>query len=131
MLVKVCGLTDVKAAREAAIAGVNYIGVLFSNLSPRMITLSLAKEIRNEVRQYGAEVVPVFVDETIEQIKYITSQLDIKIIQLHGDKVRAYCELLADKFQIIYVADNKVIPVCLKIDKDFILWDCCNPKPRS
>ena len=127
MLIKVCGLTNADTAKYTAIAGADYIGLLFSKVSPRNISLDLAKNITKAARDNGADVVGVFVDEDLEQIEHISKELDLKIIQLHGDKVRAFCEHLSDKFQIIYVADGMPLPHCLNPHKDFILYDGIDP----
>ena len=131
MLIKICGLTNADTAKYTAIAGANYIGLLFSKVSPRHISLDLAKEITSVVRANGAEVVAVFVDEDLEQILNISLELDLKIIQLHGDKVRALCDRLSDSFQIIYVADGNPLPACLNPHKDFILYDGIDPDHKT
>lgn len=123
MLIKICGITSATTAALAAKSGVDYIGLLFSACSPRQISLTLAREITVATRNAGSEVVGVFVDESLAQIEQIITTLDLKIIQLHGDKVRNFCAVLAPKYQIIYVATNEVIPTCLNVDKDFILYD--------
>lgn len=132
MLIKICGLTDANTAAQAAKSGADYIGLLFSAVSPRQITLAKAHEITQATRASGSDVVAVFVDESLEQIEQIAATLDLKIIQLHGDIVRGYCDILAPKFQIIYVDDGKPIPASLNPYKDFILYDnktSIYPKP--
>jgi phosphoribosylanthranilate isomerase len=123
MLIKICGLTSVDTAAMAAKSGADYIGLLFSACSPRQINLDTAREITKAVREAGSEVVAVFVDESLEQLEQIAITLDLKLIQLHGDKVRAFCDVLANKYQIIYVADGKELPASLNPNKDFIMYD--------
>lgn len=123
MLIKICGLTNANTAAQAVKSGADYIGLLFSALSVRQINLSVAEEITKATRAAGADVVAVFVDEDLVQIEKIATKLDLKIIQLHGDKVRAYCDVLAPKYQVIYVDDGKEIPASLDPYKDFILYD--------
>ena len=36
----------------------------------------------------------------LEQIEHISQVLDLKVIQLHGDKVRAFCDHLSDQRQL-------------------------------
>jgi phosphoribosylanthranilate isomerase len=43
--VKICGLTDVAAARQAAAAGADAIGLNFYERSPRCVTLDVARRI--------------------------------------------------------------------------------------
>ncbi|HMT02913.1 MAG TPA: tryptophan synthase subunit beta [Burkholderiales bacterium] len=123
MLIKICGINNVEIAKKAAIAGANYIGLLFSNISPRKIDINLAKEITKEVRASGAEVVAVFVDESLEEMLNIINELNLKLIQLHGNKVRALCDKLPEYLQIIYVVDGKELPPKLNPNKDFLLFE--------
>lgn len=126
VLVKVCGLTEPAIAEAAANLGVNYIGLLFSSLSPRQVDLNLAKQITAATRNGGADVVGVFVDECVDKIKEIIAYLDLRIIQLHGAKVRAYCNELAHQVKIIYVISDQidqVIPSTLSPEKDFLLFE--------
>lgn len=121
MLVKICGLTNPETARQTAILGADFIGLLFSSVSPRQVTLENAIEIAKSSRLGGAEVVGVFVDESFEQMNEIIDTLQLKIVQLHGDKVRAYCEKLNPELQIIYVVDGNPLPSNLNPHRDYLL----------
>jgi len=123
MLVKICGLTDPETAVMAVENGAEYIGLLFSKISPRAIPLSKAKEIAEAVRSAGAEPVAVFADENLEQMKSIIEALDLKIVQLHGDVPRQFCNALPRRLQMIYVADGKPIPSILDPERDFLLFE--------
>ena len=131
MLIKICGLTNVVTANQVALSGADYIGLIFSSVSPRQINLELAQEITNASRKAGAVVVGVFVDETLEEVLHIIKTLELKVIQLHGDTVRQYCETLKKTLlyiQIIYVVnDYNNIPDCLDTNEDFLLFDKVEP----
>lgn len=131
MLIKICGLTDVKTARMAALSGVNYIGLLFSKVSPRQIDLDLAKQITSAVRDAGAEVVGLFVDEDLAQAQSIIQELGLTIVQLHSDNARSYVDKLDKNLQIIYVTDGKELPACLDKFKDFLLFEKVEVKPQG
>ena len=62
MKVKICGLTDVDTALEAAKAGADFIGLVFAK-SRRQVTAEKAAEIIREVRKskIKTEIVGVFV----------------------------------------------------------------------
>jgi phosphoribosylanthranilate isomerase len=98
------------------------------------------------VREYGADVVGVFVDETLEEMEHIIKILDLKVVQLHGDKVRRECKNLASELKIIYVigkrsdeikgdedlthyVDEKIASLPKNLDplKDFLLFENCDP----
>ena len=69
MLIKICGLMDLDTARFAVKQGADYIGLLFSKVSTRALSLEKAKEIVAAVRAAGGEPVAVFADETLEEEK--------------------------------------------------------------
>lgn len=144
MLVKICGLTIAKNAKDAVLAGSDYIGVLFSKVSKRAISLDKAHEIVTIVRENGADVVGVFVDETLVEMQHIIKTLDLKIIQLHGDIVKKEAVNLDPSLKIIYaigkrsseLKDNedltayvqdemKNLPNNLNPFKDFLLFENC------
>ncbi len=131
MLIKICGLTNADTARKAALNGANYIGLLFSKISPRQISLDLALEITNAVRDAGSEVVGVFVDESLEQINHIIKYLNLNTVQLHGTKARQVCNLLDPNLHIIYVTDGNPLPDCLNVHKDFLLCEKHAPKKEE
>ncbi|MDQ5921360.1 MAG: tryptophan synthase beta chain [Pseudomonadota bacterium] len=131
MLIKICGVTNPHIARLSAINGADYIGLLFSSVSPRQINLDTAIPVCRAARDAGAEVVGVFVDEDFDQIQNIIDVLDLKLIQLHSDKVRAVCNLFDPKLQIIYVLSQEIkmqpLPSNLDSQKDFLLFENCSP----
>lgn len=129
MLIKICGLMDLDTARFAAKQGADYIGLLFSQVSTRAIDLEKAKEIVAAVRAAGGEPVAVFADETLEQMLAIIEALDLKIVQLHGDVPRSFCDALP--VQKIYVADGKPLPKSLDPKKDFLLFENHFENPKG
>ncbi|MBS0625712.1 MAG: tryptophan synthase subunit beta [Verrucomicrobia bacterium] len=129
MLIKICGLTDPETAYETALLGADYIGLLFSDLSPRKVDLENARRIADGARRGGAQVVGVFADETLERILHISEELKLEIVQLHGDVPRAAADLLP--MTKIYVADGKPLPVSLHPDRDFLLFENQKIEPQG
>ncbi|MBR1586713.1 MAG: phosphoribosylanthranilate isomerase [Kiritimatiellae bacterium] len=89
---KVCGITDAAFAVEAARRGIDYLGLIFAEGSPRRVTEEQAREIVAAVRRGGTPAVPagprfvgVFVGHDVEKIKEVASFVAIDVIQLHGD----------------------------------------------
>lgn len=121
MYVKICGLTDSDTARFAVRKGAQYIGLLFSSLSPRKIDLETAQKIVQAVREEGGEPVGVFADESLEEILTIAQALSLNIVQLHGDTPRQACEHLP--MRKIYVADGNPYPKNLDPATDFLLFE--------
>lgn len=130
MLVKICGITTPEMAKKVAASGVDYIGLLFTSHSPRQIDIATAKSIISAVKDYPTKVVGVFFDETPEQVAKIDAELNLDVIQLHGDLPRSGIVKFASK-PIIYVADGKDLPDVLNPTKDFILYEKIEPQTNS
>ena len=88
---KICGITDAAFAVEAARRGVDYLGLIFAERSPRRVTVEQARQIVASVRA-TTPVVPVvprfvgvFVSHSAEDIVKIATSLALDVIQLHGD----------------------------------------------
>lgn len=84
---KVCGITDAAFAVEAARRGVDYLGLIFAEGSPRRVTEVRAREIVGAVRQAGfaPRFVGVFVKHSVDEIAEIASRVGFEVIQLHGE----------------------------------------------
>ncbi len=84
---KVCGITDAAFAVEAARHGVDYLGLIFAEGSPRRVTEVRAREIVGAVRQAGfaPRFVGVFVKHSVAEIAEIASRVGFEVIQLHGE----------------------------------------------
>lgn len=107
MRVKICGIKNKVAARQAVEAGADFIGFVFAN-SKRQITKEEAKDIAETVPDQVKKV-GVFVNESKEVIEDIASTIGLDYVQLHGDESAAFCELLSypviKAFQINTEAD--------------------------
>lgn len=79
---KVCGTTSLGFALEAASRGVDYLGVIFAERSPRRIGLEAAAEIASKLR--GPRLIGVFAGNAIDEIESIAKRVPLDVIQLHG-----------------------------------------------
>ena len=84
---KVCGINDAAFAVEAARRGIDYLGLIFADGSPRRVTAEQGGEIAAAVREQGLapRFVGVFVDHSTSAIASIASAVRLDAIQLHGD----------------------------------------------
>jgi phosphoribosylanthranilate isomerase len=88
--VKICGITNLEDARQAAELGAWAIGLIFWEGTPRRCELDAAEEITAELRRQ-VEPVGVFVNATLDEIAYVADRCSLAIIQLHGDEGPAFC----------------------------------------
>ena len=83
--IKICGITSVKDARFASLAGADAIGLNFYDKSPRYIHLATAEEVMPAIPDSVTKV-GVFVNAAADEIKAIADRLDLEYLQLHGDE---------------------------------------------
>lgn len=88
--VKICGLTRVEDAVEAARLGVDAIGLVFYPKSPRNVSIARAAAIIAALPPF-VSVVGLFVDATREWVETVLSECAIDILQFHGDESPAFC----------------------------------------
>lgn len=79
---KICGITRLDDARFCAAEGVDYLGFVFFEDSPRCIEPGEVGEIVAWV--HGPRTVGVFVDENPERINAIVEMAGLDMVQLHG-----------------------------------------------
>ena len=89
---KVCGLSQPAHADYIYQAGAVYGGLIFTEKSPRFITLEQAKAITEQIK--GLNYVGVFVNENIEKVADYAKQLALFAVQLHGNEDQAYITTL-------------------------------------
>jgi phosphoribosylanthranilate isomerase len=83
--VKICGITNLKDARQAIEAGATFIGFNFYEGSPRYVTPSAAKRILQSLPK-KVKAVGVFVNETENKMLTIVRQIGLSHVQLHGEE---------------------------------------------
>jgi phosphoribosylanthranilate isomerase len=85
--IKICGVTLADDAARVAAAGVEYIGLNFWTKSRRYLEPARAPMIAAAARAAGAiQIVGVFVDSDVDEVKQIAAVVPLDIIQLHGDE---------------------------------------------
>ena len=83
--IKICGITNLEDAQNAADLGADFLGFNFYSKSPRFIDYNKVNEI---VRKLNGKVriVGVFVNENIDNVKKISEYCNLDLIQLSGDE---------------------------------------------
>jgi len=93
MPVKICGITQVLDAEMAVDNGASAVGMIFYDDSPRNVEAGKALEIATAINGKAARI-GVFVNEDIERIRSIVTEINLDMVQLHGDESPEYCENL-------------------------------------
>ncbi len=82
--IKICGIKDITTAKLIESLGFSAIGLNFYKPSKRYITPQKAAEISSALQQI--QKVGIFVNSSMEDILDIISQVNLDILQLHGDE---------------------------------------------
>jgi phosphoribosylanthranilate isomerase len=88
--VKICGITRVEDALIAVGQGADAIGLVFYPPSPRYVTPAQAAEIVNALPAF-ITVVALFVDACSADVEAVLSQVNIDLIQFHGQESADEC----------------------------------------
>ena len=89
MVLKICGITRLVDALQAAEQGATALGFVFWEKSPRYITPERAAEIIAKLPS-AVTTVGVFVNEDIDRVQAIATTAGVTVVQLHGDETPEY-----------------------------------------
>ncbi|MEH6890897.1 phosphoribosylanthranilate isomerase [Bacillus sp. JJ864] len=127
MKVKICGITDIRAATIACEYGADAIGFVFAE-SKRKITPEQAKRIIEELPENIMKV-GVFVNESIDVIENIATYCGLTHVQLHGDEQNYHIKRLnIPSIKAVGVSSSEDIERAAEYETDFILFD--SPKEQ-
>ena len=92
--VKICGLSETETLKAAIEAGADFIGFVFYPSSSRFVSIEtaadLAKLVPPTVKKVG-----LVVDATDQELLQITQDVELDILQLHGDETPERVEEIA------------------------------------
>jgi phosphoribosylanthranilate isomerase len=88
--VKICGITRLADAELAVELGAWAIGMIFYEPSPRRCSIAEAQLIASSLRR-RVELCGVFVNAHMQDIVDVSEQLDLTLLQLHGDEGPSFC----------------------------------------
>ena len=88
--VKVCGITRAQDLEAAAEAGVDAIGLVFYERSPRHVTLAKAVELALKLPAFMAPV-GLFVNAAPADVDAAVREIPQLLLQFHGDETAADC----------------------------------------
>ncbi len=94
--VKMCGITNRDDAEEGVRAGVDALGFIFVDESPRHILPEHARKIIADLPPF-VDCVGVFVDRDPREVEEIIAYCGLSCAQLHGSEEPKYCDRLVHR----------------------------------
>jgi phosphoribosylanthranilate isomerase len=96
--IKFCGLTNIDDVRNAVQFGVDFVGFVFYEKSPRYVSVPQASVLRRVLPSY-VQAVGLFVNSSEEQILATNKAVGLDILQFHGDESTEQCGNLLNRCQ--------------------------------
>lgn len=104
--VKICGITRVEDGLQAARLGVDAIGLVFYEKSPRHVSLQQAAEICAALPGF-VTTVSLFFNATEDHVQQVLQALPVDLIQFHGSESAAFCRSFGRPYiKALGMADN-------------------------
>ncbi len=88
--IKICGITRLSDAQQAAALGADAIGLVFHAQSPRAIEINAALEIRRAMPPF-VTVTALFMDETENWVGRVLEKVRPDCLQFHGAEPAEFC----------------------------------------
>ncbi len=88
--IKVCGMREMAEVAAVVAAGVDAIGLIFVEQSPRYIDPERARKIVKSLPPF-VDAVGVFVDQEAAAVNEIVRYCGLSMVQLHGAESPVYC----------------------------------------
>ena len=96
--IKICGITNPKNALDAVDLGVDALGFVFFEESPRYIEPKKARKIINLLPLFVLRV-GLFVNASKEEVLSAISDSSVNVLQFHGDEGEQFC----NQFNLPYI----------------------------
>jgi phosphoribosylanthranilate isomerase len=103
--VKICGIREEETLKGMSGLSVDYIGFVFAK-SRRQLTLEQARKLYSVSRSIPmAEgksplTVGVFVNPSMEQLAEVLSEVQLDVVQLHGEETPEFCQEVHNRFKV-------------------------------
>ena len=148
--VKMCGISKVETIPAVVEAKPDYMGLVFAS-SKRQVTVDQAKTLVEELhKQYtkrynnGAEqsnndeikTVGVFVNETLDNLVSIATEVNLDAVQLHGDEDEAFIQSLKERTNVevwkaVQIRSAADAEVWIDSSADMLLFDAYHKDERG
>ena len=129
MIIKICGIKEINTIECCEKNNVDLFGLIFYKKSPRYVDLHNSYKLIEASLDKNIKPVGVFYNENIENVKSHIKNLNLEIIQLHGEESNNYIDELKykNKIQVIKTVSIKEKKDLLKINNfisnDYFLFD--------
>ena len=148
--VKMCGISKVETIPAVVEAKPDYMGLVFAP-SKRQVTVDQVKTLVEELhKQYtkrynnGAEqsnddeikTVGVFVNETLDNLVTIATEVNLDVVQLHGDEDEAFIQSLKERTNVevwkaIQIRSAADVEKWIDSSADMLLFDAYHKDERG
>lgn len=121
--IKICGITNLEDALDAIELGADYLGFNFYPDSPRYIEPKKAAYIFDEI-PFSVSRVGVFVNEEASKVIDLSTELNLDLLQFHGDETPEYCSEFARPVIRVFRPQSEIdLEKIRSYDVDYLLVD--------
>jgi phosphoribosylanthranilate isomerase len=108
--IKFCGITSVEDYLFINdLIDVNLIGMIFTNKSPRCLSIESANKILKSTKRQKS-IVGIFMDQSEDAINNILKEVDLDILQFHGDETLDFCKSFNKPFiKTLHITDQSFL----------------------
>ncbi|MCK5002633.1 MAG: phosphoribosylanthranilate isomerase [Gammaproteobacteria bacterium] len=108
--VKICGITRIEDALHAAAEGVDAIGLVFYDKSPRYVTSAQAAEICKKLPAF-VTTVALFKDADVDEVRQVLAEVQIDLLQFHGSESAEFCRQFGRPYiKALGMAGESIVP---------------------
>ncbi|MBR2124038.1 MAG: phosphoribosylanthranilate isomerase [Acetobacter sp.] len=87
--IKICGITEKEGLETCVRCGVDWVGFVFFEKSPRFLAPEQAATLSSFVQQGGPQRVGLFVEPDFEKVANILAHVRLDVLQLYTDMEKA------------------------------------------
>ena len=152
--IKMCGISKVETIHAVVEAQPDYMGLVFAP-SKRQVTVEQAKILVEELhKQYGnrysrdevqcsndvvqefIKTVGIFVNETLDNLVTIATEVNLDAVQLHGDEDEAFIQSLKERTNVevwkaVQIRSAADAEAWIDSSADMLLFDAYNKDERG
>lgn len=133
MKIKICGVSNVGDALKISESGADYVGLIFAEKSPRLVSESEARAIASA--GLSAKLVGVFVDSPAEFVRRSVGEYGLAAVQLHGSENADYIKSLrgcgAEIWRAVWLSSRGDVAAAAEIECGKLVVDSSRGASRG